>query len=68
MAFSTSLGLSMMAAAIVLFVLMAPRKGQISPLLPSDGAEFALTMLVILLLVVGGAFALMGFPAVNLAR
>ena len=63
MAFSTLLGLAMIAAAVVLLMLMAPRRGQISPLVGSNGVEYALTMLFLLLLVTGGAFALMGFPA-----
>ena len=61
---STLLGLSMLAAAVLLFVLMAPRRGQISPLLRSNGVEYAFTMLMLLLLVGGGALALMGFPVV----
>jgi hypothetical protein len=48
----------------LLFVLMAPRRDQISPLLRSNGVEYALTMLMLLLLVGGGALALMGFPVV----
>jgi len=62
---STVLGLSMVAAAVLLFVLMAPRGGQISPLLRSNGVEYALTILMLLLLVGGGALALMGFPVVT---
>jgi hypothetical protein len=61
---STLLGLSMVAAAVLWFVLMAPRRDQISPLLRSNGVEYALTMLMLLLLVGGGALALMGFPVV----
>jgi hypothetical protein len=64
MAFSTLVGLSMAAAAVVLFVLMATRQGRTSPLLRSNGVEYALTMFFILLLIGGGALALMGFPVV----
>ena len=64
MAFSTLVGLSMAAAAVALFVLIAPRQGGTSPLLRSNGAEYALTMLFIVLLIGAGALALMGFPVV----
>jgi hypothetical protein len=64
MAFSTLVGLSMAATAVVLFVLIAPRQGRTSPLLRSNGAEYALTMLFIVLLIGGGALASMGFPVV----
>ena len=64
MAFSTLLGVSMLAAAVILFVLAAPRRGQMNPRLRSHGAEYGVTILIVVLVIVGGAVALMGFPAV----
>jgi hypothetical protein len=64
MAFSTLLGVSMVAAAVILFVLVAPRRGQMDPPLRSHRAEYAVTILIMLLAIVGGALALMGFPVV----
>ena len=63
MAFSTVLGLTMVAAAVVLFALLTPRRAQgISPILRSDSVEFALAVVFVLMLVLGAAFALIGFP------
>jgi hypothetical protein len=64
MAFSTLLGLAMVAAAVILFVLVAPRRGQMNPPLRSHRAEYGVTICIVVLVIVGGAFALMGFPAV----
>ena len=64
MAFSTLLGVSMLAAAVILFVLAAPRQGQMNPRLRSHGVEYGVTILIVVLVIVGGAVALMGFPAV----
>ena len=62
MEFSTTVGLAMVAASLLLFAVLVPRRGRISPILRSDGVETALAMLFLLGLSVGGAFALMGFP------
>ena len=62
MAFSTLVGLALIAGGVALFAVLVPRGGCISPILRSDGTEAALAMLFVLLLAVGGALALAGYP------
>ena len=62
MAFSTVVGLAIMAGAVALFALLMPRGGRISPILRSDGVESALAMLFVLMLFTGGTLVLAGFP------
>ena len=62
MAFSTLVGLVLIAGGVALFALLNPRGGRISPILRSDSTEAALARLFVLLLAVGGALALAGYP------
>jgi hypothetical protein len=58
-----TIGLAMVATCVVAFALVLPRGGRVSPVLRSGGIESAFMMVLLLVLLVGGALALMGAPA-----
>ena len=49
------IGLVMLGAAILLFLIAVPRRGEVVWFLKRDGAQWAYTMIVIILIVWGGA-------------
>jgi|GEM_PF-5569803 len=55
-------GLAMAAGALIVFLLICPRRGRISPLLVSDFAEQIVMMSLIAVLATGLMLALGGLP------
>ena len=54
------IGLVMLGAAIMLFLIAVPRRGEVIWFLKGDGAQWAYTTTIIILVVWGGALIVSG--------